>query len=93
MIVAGGESGATLAVAAWSPEHDLAIVYVPRSRRITIDTGRLKEGLEAVWYDRSSGKETVASSRTLPVKALAEYTAPKMNGGGDEDWVLLFRSR
>ena len=93
VIVAGAETATTLALAAWSPERDLAIVYMPTSRRITIDSIRLKEGLETVWYDPSSGKELPAAGRSLGLKSLAEFTPPALNSAGDADWVLLFRSR
>jgi hypothetical protein len=89
VIVAGAEAGTTTALAAWTPDHRLAIVYMPTSRTITIDTDRLGRTARSFWYDPASGKETPAEPKPTPVAGLTNFTPPPANDGGDQDWVLV----
>ncbi|WP_402467088.1 apiosidase-like domain-containing protein [Isoptericola aurantiacus] len=71
-----------LATAAVSPDGDLALVYVPTDRTITLDVDRLAEGAGAWWVDPTTGEAT----STNPA---ATMTTPGANAGGDHDWLLV----
>lgn len=69
------------ATAAVTADGALAVVYIPTSRTVELDTSTLQPGFTARWFDPSDG-----SSRD----AKAPYTTPGKNAAGEEDWVLVF---
>jgi len=69
------------ATAAVTADGTLAVVYIPTSRTVELDTSTLQPGFTARWFDPSDG-----SSRD----AKAPYTTPGKNAAGEEDWVLVF---
>ena len=71
-----------LATAAASPDGDLALVYVPTARTITIDAGRLAAGARAWWVDPTTAVP-------LPVEVATSMTTPGPNAAGDHDWLLV----
>ncbi|MGF0117901.1 DUF4038 domain-containing protein [Promicromonospora sp. Marseille-Q5078] len=71
-----------LATAAASPDGDLALVYVPTHRTITLDVGRLAEGARAWWVDPTTGEPA-------PATLAASMTTPGANAAGDHDWLLV----
>lgn len=73
------------ATAARTPDGRQAVVYLPTSRTISVDTDVLSAGTHAAWVDPTSGRRTeVPLSRT--------FTTPGRNEGGDRDWILLLTS-
>jgi len=73
------------ATAAITGDGSLAAVYVPTSRTIGLDLGRLAAGARAQWCDPVSGRCKDAS-------LTARMRTPGSNAGGDQDWLLLVRS-
>lgn len=71
------------ATAAVAPDGVAALVYVPTSRTVTIDTDRLADGVQATWVDPSSGRER-------PTDVRRGYRTPGENADGDDDWLLVF---
>ncbi|MEL7976744.1 DUF4038 domain-containing protein [Isoptericola sp. F-RaC21] len=71
-----------LATAAASPDGDLALVYVPTARTVTLDVGRLAEGSRAWWVDPTTGEPVAARLGT-------SMTTPGANAAGDHDWLLV----
>ncbi|WP_278235249.1 DUF4038 domain-containing protein [Isoptericola sp. AK164] len=71
-----------LATASVSPGGDLALVYVPTERTITLDVGRLVDGARAWWVDPTTGEAT----ETVPDGSI---TTPGANSAGDHDWLLV----
>ncbi|MEG3614431.1 DUF4038 domain-containing protein [Isoptericola haloaureus] len=85
---ADGDAGATdqlgsdRATAAVSPDGDLALVYVPTDRTITLDVERLAAGAGAWWVDPTTGEPA-------PATPAGSMTTPGPNAAGDGDWLLV----
>ena len=71
--------------AARTPDGGQAVVYLPTSRTITVDTAVLQPGTTAVWVDPVSGERA-------PAPMADTFTPPGPNDGGDGDWILLLTS-
>ncbi len=71
------------ATAAITSDGALAMVYLPTSRPVSINTSKLKAGWTARWFDPANGATRSAS---------APFTTPGTNAGGAGDWVLLFEA-
>ncbi|PRZ06417.1 collagenase-like protein with putative collagen-binding domain [Isoptericola sp. CG 20/1183] len=74
-----------LATAAVSPDGDLALVYVPTARTVTLDVGRLVDGARAWWVDPTTGEET-------SVELEESMATPGANAAGEQDWLLVLGS-
>jgi hypothetical protein len=64
-----------------SEDGDLAVVYFPAGGQVTVRAERLRDGLEARWYNPRTGEWSPAEGRGGTV-----YRTPD-----EEDWALLFR--
>jgi hypothetical protein len=74
------------ATVARAESGDLAVVYLPTLREITLDRGKLAPGVTATWVDPASGERTDAGG--------ADKLRPSgRNAGGDEDWLLILSAR
>ena len=71
--------------AAKSAEGDLAVIFVPTARSLTVDSTELKPDTTFEWVDPVSGAR-------LPAGTQATYATPGTNAGGDTDWLLVARS-
>jgi hypothetical protein len=71
----------TYATAAASSDGTFAVVYIPSSRTVAIDSGRLASGVAPRWFDPTDGSYRPGAP---------PYTTPGANAAGDEDWVLVF---
>jgi Protein of unknown function (DUF4038)/Putative collagen-binding domain of a collagenase len=82
------------AVGARASDRSFALVYLPRSREITIDLGELA-GAEVVarWYDPANGRFFTVSGSPFPTTGLRRLK-PKHgdNSSGFDDWVLVLES-
>lgn len=65
--------------AACSESGDLAMLYLPVGCEIQLNTDKLKQGLQAYWFDPRTGERTEA-------KTLSDGT---YNTPDEQDWVLL----
>ena len=77
--------------AARTPDGRLAIAYVPTSRTITVDLGRLGTPATARWYDPASGTFMTISD-SLANSGVVDFTTPGTNSVGAEDWVLVLET-
>ena len=71
--------------AASTPDATTALVYVPTSREITVDTSRFAKEAEAYWIDPTT-------SDRRPTRLATHMHTPERNSGGDTDWLLLVQS-
>jgi len=69
-----------------TPDHTLALLYLPRPTTITIDTSLLGPGFTATWIDPVNGATSSAGSG-----ATYNSTAKGNNSQGDGDWALAFQ--
>ncbi|WP_157257355.1 DUF4038 domain-containing protein [Oerskovia sp. Root918] len=70
------------ATSARSAAGDLAVVYVPTARRLSLDLSLVPEVTRARWFDPTSGA-------LVEVALTADMTPPGANAAGDGDWLLL----
>jgi hypothetical protein len=71
--------------AARIPNGQLAVIYLPASGTISVNPAAMAPGTRATWVDPTSG-----ATRSAPMAT--KFTAPGVNAGGDQDWLLLLRS-
>lgn len=91
-LVGGAGRAGSRAVAAMAADGSYALVYVPSSRRIALDLGRMGGNqVAAQWFDPSTGQ--VAPSEGSPFAPGIRFFGPKReNGSGFRDWVLILSS-
>src|SRR5262249_22646522 len=77
--------------AARTPDGALALVYVPTTRTITVDLGRMAGPTTARWYDPTSGTFFTVSDSFANAGAV-DFTTPDSNSVGAEDWVLVLET-
>jgi hypothetical protein len=75
--------------AARTPDGNLAIVYLPQAKSITLDLSTMLRGLKAKWFDPASGVYFTATSVPAPDQRGQRFTPPSRNSGGDADFALV----
>ena len=75
--------------AARTPDGNLVIAYLPETRAISVDTGKLSGRVSARWYDPTNGTSVAVSGSPFPNRGLRQFSPPGENGDGDGDWVLV----
>lgn len=70
------------ATAARTASGDLAVVYIPTERTVTVDRQKLSGDLKAAWIDPTTG-----ARRPTPISAT--FTTPGRNADGGGDWLLV----
>ncbi len=94
VLVGGAERFGTpaYALAARSKNRDLAIAYLPTTRKIQINLAQLSGPVGARWYDPTSGSFASAAPAPLPANSVVDFRSPGQNSTGDEDWVLVLET-
>ena len=80
------------ATAARTPNGRLAIVYMPTTRTVTVDLGRLAGPVVARWYDPGSGEYRAIPGSPFANAGLHDFTPVGPNRDGDGDWVLVLET-
>ena len=83
VMIAGRESGNTLAVAARTNDGQSLIAYIPTRRTMTIDLSKISDSFATAWWF----DPRTASSRLIgkyPTTASRDFTTPDQT-----DWVLV----
>ena len=78
--------------AARATDGSLAIVYIPKSRPLTLDLSRLSGPIKANWFDPTQGSLKPVQAGPLLNKGTREFAPPEKNAGGESDWILLLES-
>jgi Protein of unknown function (DUF4038)/Putative collagen-binding domain of a collagenase len=83
------------AVAARTADRALALLYLPSSRKITVDLGELAgPRITARWYDPANGRfSTVRGSPFRASEPRRFRPDPDTNNSGFDDWVLVLKSQ
>jgi hypothetical protein len=93
LLVRGSGSEEERAIAARAGDGSFALVYVPTSRNITLDLGRLAGPIiDATWFDPSSGRYSPVEGSPFNADFQSLRPAPS-NDAGFSDWVLKLSSR
>jgi hypothetical protein len=77
------------ATAAVTSAGNLAIVYLPTVRAITVNLAALKGSARARWFDPTNGAYQDISGSPFGNSGSHEFTPPGKNHDGDGDWVLV----
>ncbi len=78
--------------AARASDGTLAIVYIPKSRPITIALSCLSAPMKVQWFDPTDGSLKPVEAEALPNHGSHEFAPPEKNASGDGDWVLLLEA-
>lgn len=90
LLTAGVGSGQDRAVAAQACDGTFAVAYIPTSRSITLNLGRLSGGsVRLTWYDPSNGATAPATASPVPAGSPVQLSTPGSNAGGAPDWVII----
>ena len=68
---------------------DLAMVYMPTMRPITVNLAALKGSVRARWFDPTNGAYQDISGSPFAGSGSHEFTPPGKDHDGDGDWVLV----
>ena len=71
-----------------TPDGRLAISYLPAGGTIAVDMARLAKGVQARWYDPTSGTYRPVPG-TFASTGKVRWKSPGKNADGDADWVLV----
>lgn len=85
----GSKGSINYPVLARTADGELAVVYVPTERGVTLDLGRFNGPLRARWYDPTTGGFSPASQSPLAAHGEHPFVPSGRNGSGDSDWLLL----
>jgi hypothetical protein len=89
-LVNGQGSGLDRAVAAFSNNETLGLVYVPTTRSITIDLGNLTGPMvTARWFDPANGAYYDIAGSPFSTNQQTIFTSPANNSSNFSDWVLV----
>jgi hypothetical protein len=79
----------TYATAALTPDGNLALVYLPTVRTLTVDMTKLAGSIVARWFDPSNGNYTTVAGSPLANTGKSQFIPPGKTSDGQGDWVLI----
>ncbi len=79
--------------AASTPDGNLALVYVPTARTITVDLARLSGAVTARWYDPTTGTYQPIPGSPFPNTGSQSFATPGVHADGATDWVLVLEAQ
>lgn len=68
---------------------DLAMIYMPTNRTMTVDMSQFSGTVTARWFDPTSGDYEVDVASPLANSGTHEFSHAGTNDAGDADWVLV----
>jgi hypothetical protein len=78
--------------AALTRDGSLGIAYLPQGGTITVAMGRLRNGINASWFDPCANTFRALVGSTFSKAGSRQFTAPGKNSTGDPDWVLVLET-
>jgi Protein of unknown function (DUF4038)/Putative collagen-binding domain of a collagenase len=72
-----------------TPDHTLALAYLPQGGTITVAMSQLAGTTTARWFDPTNGQFTTISGSPFPATGTHKFTTPGNNTAGDPDWLLV----
>ena len=76
---------------AYDPEGKLAVAYFPHRGKLTVDLSKFSGLVKVKWFDPVNGNVIHVSSN-LQNKGTYVFSPQGLNGGGDEDFLLILES-
>ena len=83
------ESREDPAVAAVTPDHSLAVVYVPDDRSVQVDLSGFDSPINVHFYDPTDGSSRDVDLSTVELSSPVTLPTPGENSLGDSDWVVV----
>jgi len=88
----GSSLGVNCVTAAETPDHTLALAYLPQGGTITVNLGRLAHLITARWFDPTNDRFAAISGSPFANSGSQQFTPPGDNSAGDTDWVLVLQA-
>jgi hypothetical protein len=88
----GDPKKADYVTAARAEDGSCGLVYLPRSRPVTVRVNQLANKVAAAWFDPTTAVTKPATGRRVG-EGQEEFTPPERNAAEEPDWVLVFRQR
>ena len=79
--------------AALTNDGKLALVYVPSSRKITVDLTKLTGSVTARWYDPTAGTYQAIAGSPFSNTGSHAFRTPGTHSDGASDWVLVLEKQ
>lgn len=79
--------------AASTPDGNLALVYVPSTRTITVNLTQLAGTVTARWYDPTTGNYRAIDGSPFPNSASHAFRTPGTHSDGASDWILVLEAQ
>jgi hypothetical protein len=93
VLTAGAGTSGFRAVAAIASDRSFAIAYLPTTREVTIDLGRLSgPELRVRWFDPATGRYVAIPGSPFHAKGTRVFDPGRNNGANETDWVLVLES-
>lgn len=88
----GSVNASDYATAASTADGELAMVYLPTIRPVTVELSKLNGPVTAQWYDPSSGVYAAIPGSPFANVGSLDFTPTGNNADGDGDWVLVLEA-
>ena len=94
LVSSGYESdkGCYPSVAAFSFDSSFAVVYLPDTRTISIDMGKLRGDILASWFDPTNGDFTRINIVPFENRGYKDFHSPAVNYMGQMDFLLVLET-
>jgi len=93
VLTAGAGTPKFRAVAAIADDRSFAIAYLPTTREVTIDLGRLSGPQVRVrWFDPATGRYLAIPGSPFRASGTRTFDPGRNNGANETDWVLVLES-
>jgi hypothetical protein len=81
--------GGGFAAAAVTPDHDLAVIYLPDNRSVQINLSEFGGPVTMRFYDPTDGTFRDVDGSTSGISNRVRLSTPGKNALGDSDWVVV----
>jgi hypothetical protein len=88
----GNFGGAHYISLAFDPKGKLAIAYFPHKGNLTVDMSKFSGPVKGRWFDPVNGN-VVSIISNLPNKGTYDFSPPGLNGGGEQDFLLILEAK
>ena len=93
VLTTGVNAGSDQAATARATDGSFVLAYIPFSRPVTVDLGRLNgPNVVARWYDPANGTFASVAGSPFVASGLHDFPSAGVNSSGFRDWVLVLES-
>jgi Protein of unknown function (DUF4038)/Putative collagen-binding domain of a collagenase len=73
----------------YAADGNLAVIYMPSNRTMTIDMSKFSGTITARWFDPTDGSYVADAASPLSNTGTHNFSRSGANSSGDHDWILL----